>query len=123
MFRRSLKNAAVDGLPIYAECGGFMYLGESLTVDDQCYEMVGALPVKFGMEKRPQGHGYTELEVDTDNPFFALDYTGNRNGKKKGWHDPQKHFGGFHSPACFGNARVGRSIDYGWPQLEGGNTK
>ena len=71
IFRRSLKNAAENGLPIYAECGGFMYLGETLTVDDHCYPMVGALPVQFGMEKRPQGHGYTELEVDTGNPFFA----------------------------------------------------
>ena len=34
-FRRSLREAAEQGLPIYAECGGFMYLGESLTVGDQ----------------------------------------------------------------------------------------
>jgi cobyrinic acid a,c-diamide synthase len=72
MFRRSLKNAAENGLPIYAECGGFMYLGESLTVDNQCYPMVGALPIKFDMEKRPQGHGYTVLEVDKENPFFPI---------------------------------------------------
>jgi cobyrinic acid a,c-diamide synthase len=32
--------------------------------------MVGALPVSFAMEKRPQGHGYTVLEVDGNNPFF-----------------------------------------------------
>jgi cobyrinic acid a,c-diamide synthase len=34
--------------------------------------MVGALPVVFGMEKRPQGHGYTTLSVDRENPFFPV---------------------------------------------------
>ncbi len=71
-FRRSLREAAEKGLPIYAECGGFMYLGESLTVGDRHYPMVGALPVSFGMEKRPQGHGYTVLEVEQENPFFPV---------------------------------------------------
>jgi cobyrinic acid a,c-diamide synthase len=34
--------------------------------------MVGFLPVTFGMEKRPQGHGYTVLEVERENPFFPV---------------------------------------------------
>lgn len=71
-FRRSLKEAAENGLPIYAEGGGFLYLGESLTIGDVCYPMVGALPVSFGMEKRPQGHGYTVLEADGENPFYPV---------------------------------------------------
>jgi cobyrinic acid a,c-diamide synthase len=71
-FRRSVRDAAENGLPIYAECGGFMYLGESLTIGDICYPMVGALPFSFGMNKRPQGHGYTVLEVERENPFFPV---------------------------------------------------
>jgi cobyrinic acid a,c-diamide synthase len=71
-FRRSLREAAEEGLPVYAECGGFMYLGETLIVGDQHYPMVGFLPVTFGMEKRPQGHGYTALEVERENPFFPV---------------------------------------------------
>ena len=71
-FRRSLREAAEHGLPIYAECGGFMYLGESLTVGDKYYPMVGFLPVTFRMEKRPQGHGYTVLGVEEENPFFPV---------------------------------------------------
>lgn len=74
-FRLSLREAAEAGLPIYAECGGFIYLGESLTVGDKEYPMVGALPVKFAMEKRPQGHGYTTLIVDQENPFFPVGQT------------------------------------------------
>ena len=71
-FRGSLKASAEAGLPIYAECGGFIYLGESLTIGDEHYSMVGALPVSFIMEKRPQGHGYVTLEADSDNPFFPV---------------------------------------------------
>lgn len=71
-FRLSLRTEAQAGLPIYAECGGFIYLGESLTVGDACYPMAGALPIRFGMEKRPQGHGYTTLSVDRENPFFPV---------------------------------------------------
>jgi cobyrinic acid a,c-diamide synthase len=69
-FRQSLRQAVENGLPVYAECGGFMYLGESLIVGGRSFPMVGALPVAFQMEKRPQGHGYTLLEVEKENPFF-----------------------------------------------------
>jgi cobyrinic acid a,c-diamide synthase len=71
-FLLSLRAAAEAGLPIYAECGGFIYLGESLTIGNEHYPMVGALPVAFSMEKRPQGHGYTTLTVDQENPFFPV---------------------------------------------------
>jgi cobyrinic acid a,c-diamide synthase len=71
-FRKSLREAAEDGLPVYAECGGFMFLGETLTVGDRQYPMVGFLPVSFKMEKRPQGHGYTVVDVEGQNPFFPV---------------------------------------------------
>jgi cobyrinic acid a,c-diamide synthase len=71
-FRKALREAVDKGLPVYAECGGLMYLGESLTMDTRTYPMAGALPVTFSMEKRPQGHGYTLLEVEGENPFYAV---------------------------------------------------
>jgi cobyrinic acid a,c-diamide synthase len=71
-FRNSLREAIEGGLPVYAECGGLIYLGESLTIKGRNYPMVGALPVAFRMEKRPQGHGYTLLEVEKENPFFPV---------------------------------------------------
>lgn len=74
-FRRSVREAAEAGLPIYAECGGFIYLGESLIIGETEYPMAGALPVSFRMEKRPQGHGYTSLAVDFENPFFHVGTT------------------------------------------------
>jgi cobyrinic acid a,c-diamide synthase len=71
-FRRQLKALADGGLPIYAECGGLMYLGESLVLDTRTYPMAGVLPIVFGFSERPQGHGYTILRVTASNPYFAI---------------------------------------------------
>ncbi|MFP4531507.1 MAG: cobyrinate a,c-diamide synthase [Desulfobacterales bacterium] len=71
-FRKSLKSAADEGLPIYAECGGLMYLGERLVLD-RSYPMAGVLPIVFGFSKKPQGHGYTMVTVDSENPFYPVD--------------------------------------------------
>jgi cobyrinic acid a,c-diamide synthase len=70
-FRLSVKAAAEAGLPIYAECGGLMYLGEHIQVRDEKFPMVGLFPHDFVMGQKPQGHGYTTLEVVRDNPFFS----------------------------------------------------
>lgn len=74
-FRNSLREAIEDGLPVYAECGGFMYLGERLLVDNKPYPMVGALPVEFILQRKPQGHGYTVLEVAAPNPYYPVGKT------------------------------------------------
>ena len=71
-FRNSVKAAAQAGLPIYAECGGLMYLGEHIQVREEKFPMVGLFPYDFVMGKKPQGHGYTVLEVVRDNPFFPI---------------------------------------------------
>lgn len=71
-FRKALREEIEKGLPVYAECGGFMYLGKSLVVDGKTYPMVGAIPVKFVLKKRPQGHGYTVLEVNESNPYYPV---------------------------------------------------
>jgi cobyrinic acid a,c-diamide synthase len=69
-FRSELKNLAEEGLPIYAECGGLMYLGKEIVLEDAAYPMVGALPVVFGLSPKPKGHGYTIVTVDGKNPFY-----------------------------------------------------
>lgn len=69
-FTRSLREAARDGLPVYAECGGLIYLGRSLRLGTTVYPMSSVLPADFVLEERPQAHGYTIVEVDGENPFF-----------------------------------------------------
>jgi cobyrinic acid a,c-diamide synthase len=71
-FRIQLKDLAEKGLPIYAECGGLMYLGEELVLDQGTFPMAGVLPVVFGFSKKPQGHGYTVVSVEHENPYYKI---------------------------------------------------
>ena len=70
-FRQSVKSAADDGLPIYAECGGLMYLGNSIVLDGEEFPLVGIFPVRFGMSAKPQAHGYSIFHVAKENAFYT----------------------------------------------------
>jgi len=68
----SVKKAALDGLPIYAECGGLIYLSASVEYDDKIYPMTNLFPISLKMSAKPVGHGYTLVEVDEANPFYPV---------------------------------------------------
>jgi len=69
-FRKAVKEAVEKGLPVYAECGGLMYLGKALIVDKKTYPMAGIFPLVFTLEQKPQAHGYTVVTVTRENPFY-----------------------------------------------------
>ena len=69
--RAAVKAAAANGMPLYAECGGLMFLARELIVDGAAHPMAGVLDLVVEQAARPQGHGYVVAEVDHDNPFFA----------------------------------------------------
>jgi len=69
-FRESVRLAAEAGLPIYAECGGLIFLGRSIVMDGQEYPLAGVFPVTFGISRKPQAHGYSIFTADCDNPFY-----------------------------------------------------
>ncbi len=67
---RHLIYAKIEaGLPVYAECGGLMYLSRSLTWNDRTFEMVGAIQGDITMHKRPQGRGYVRLTETDSHPW------------------------------------------------------
>jgi len=67
-FRNSVYDFCESGKPVYAECGGLMYLGEFLsTKDGNEYEMVGFLPFKTEMKRKFQALGYSVYKVQEDN--------------------------------------------------------
>lgn len=69
-FRRSIKSAVEKGLPVYAECGGLMFMADALIIDGVEYSMVGIFPLVFEMRRKPQAHGYTVVSVERSNPFY-----------------------------------------------------
>ncbi|MGC8660694.1 MAG: cobyrinate a,c-diamide synthase [Desulfomonilaceae bacterium] len=72
IFKESLYKAVESGLPVYAECGGLMYLAKELVIDNATFPMVGVFDVVTVLERRPQGHGYMTVEVTASNPFFEV---------------------------------------------------
>ena len=71
-FLDALRRAVEQGLPVYAECGGAVFLGRRLEFQGQTYAMAGVLPVDFGFQDKPQGHGYAVLDAVASNPFYAV---------------------------------------------------
>ncbi len=59
--RKEIKEKIEIGLPVYAECGGLVYLCRSISYGDVTRQMVGAIDVDVKWTKKPKGHGYTKL--------------------------------------------------------------
>ncbi|MHB8074474.1 cobyrinate a,c-diamide synthase [Desulfosporosinus fructosivorans] len=67
-FLDSLRSYAASGKPLYAECGGYMYLGRSITdFEGREVPLAGLIPMKAEMTRRLQGIGYRRgvLREDT----------------------------------------------------------
>ncbi len=73
--RHDIAEAIEEGLPIYAECAGFMYLCRSIHWQDRSYEMVGIIPADIELSQRPEGHGYAIAKVVKENPLFPVGLT------------------------------------------------
>lgn len=71
-FRNSLKKAVENGLPVYAECGGLMYLSRNLLIDNNQYPMAGIFDMDSILAMRPQGHGYIHVTTVCENPFYPI---------------------------------------------------
>ncbi len=65
---KSINEALNDGLKCYAECGGLMYLTESI----EGVEMVGFLKGKSYMTKRLNNFGYASIEVKKKNTMTSV---------------------------------------------------
>ncbi len=77
--------AAIDGFinkgfPVYAECGGLMYLGKSIKNNDETFKMIGALDIEVEMAEKRTALGYREVTSLTDNVLL-------RKGQKARGHE------------------------------------
>ncbi|MGJ9457786.1 cobyrinate a,c-diamide synthase [Oceanobacillus sp. CF4.6] len=66
--KQSLKTNIENGLPTLAECGGFMYLTESIeTTEKKKHEMVGIIPGEIKMQSTLAALGYREISGHQNN--------------------------------------------------------
>ncbi|MEZ5784938.1 MAG: cobyrinate a,c-diamide synthase [Xanthobacteraceae bacterium] len=69
--RAEIRAAVASGLPVYAECGGLMYLSRSISWQGRRCAMVGAIEADAVMHGRPKGKGYVMLEETEHAPWPA----------------------------------------------------
>ncbi|MDR1777450.1 MAG: cobyrinate a,c-diamide synthase [Desulfovibrio sp.] len=65
-----VADMARRGMPIYAECGGFMLLSRGIEINGRLWPMGGLFPVATRFCARPQGLGYVLARVERENPWF-----------------------------------------------------
>lgn len=68
-FLRDLKEKLEQGLPCFAECGGLIYLGKTMTIHDKTHELTGFFPFDFTMTDRLQHFGYMEASIEAGTPL------------------------------------------------------
>lgn len=74
--RESIRGLCEGGMPVYAECGGFMYLCRRLaTSSNEQYEMAGVFPFDACMQNRLTALGYREIRFTEDTPLAKAGWT------------------------------------------------
>ena len=74
--RRAVRDAVTAGLPTVAECGGFLYLGQTLeAADGKVYPMAGVLSGQGFKVGKLVRFGYANLTAHTDSMLFAAGET------------------------------------------------
>jgi cobyrinic acid a,c-diamide synthase len=106
--KAEIRAAAREGMPIHAECGGLMYLGDRLTDRrGQQWEMVGAIPTTSSLAGERVTVGYRTLTALRDSPLA-------RAGDKIRAHE--FHWSSCHSPSARAAAYT---VDESPPRVEG----
>lgn len=87
--KKAMKEAVEGGLPVVAECGGFMYLTEALTVGESDFSMCGVVPGRIEMTNRLQHFGYCTATSDDRSPVTGHEFHHSR------WLDEGSHANGW----------------------------
>jgi cobyrinic acid a,c-diamide synthase len=62
----AIRAYAAFGRPLYAECGGLMYLSRGIEVNDRFYPFAGILPTRTRMLSGKKALGYVEVTLTED---------------------------------------------------------
>ncbi len=74
--RQQIADFIQTGKPLYAECGGLMYLCRSLHWNGKICRMAGIIPADVEMTQRPQGRGYVRVKETGSHPWPHRDKQG-----------------------------------------------
>ena len=66
---QSIRNFCESGKPVYAECGGLIYLAQGVEQGDKRFSLVGSLPVWVRMLEKRKALGYVEVTLEKDSLF------------------------------------------------------
>ncbi|MCX7770398.1 MAG: cobyrinate a,c-diamide synthase [Proteobacteria bacterium] len=72
-FIENLQELSKRGIHIFGECGGLIYLSNSIVYGDKNYKMAGIFPFTVKMEGSLKALGYVSLTVKKGNPLFEED--------------------------------------------------
>lgn len=76
--KADIKRFVNAGYPVYAECGGLMYLCRDITYGGATHLMVGALNANAKVEAKPVGRGYVQLIETAQHPWPAVKANSNQ---------------------------------------------
>lgn len=108
--RADIADKARAGLPIYAECGGLMYLSRRIVWNDAAGDMVGLVPGDAVVHERPQGRGLVVLEETDALPWPPVPAVGPTSaGRRVRAHE-------FHYARL---ENLAEGLSYGWKVLRG----
>jgi cobyrinic acid a,c-diamide synthase len=104
--RADIRRVALGGLPVYAECGGLMYLARSINWNGVTRQMAGVIPADVVMHDKPAGRGYVRLRETDHHPWPQLAVA---RGSKVSAHE-------FHYSTL---ENIGDEVDFGYEVLRG----
>ncbi|MCC6502079.1 MAG: cobyrinate a,c-diamide synthase [Deltaproteobacteria bacterium] len=68
--RDEVRRAVEAGMPVYAECGGLMYLGKAIEADRRVSRMAGVFPWTTRLLPKRKALGYREVFLNENCPFL-----------------------------------------------------
>ena len=72
---KEINELVSSGLPVYAECGGLIYLSKYAHFKGKKYKLAGILPFEVGFQKNPVGYGYVNLKSRFKSKWFEENTT------------------------------------------------